>query len=322
MTRCEFCGELFAAKRSTARFCSTAHRVAAHRRDQDGNAKADSVTPRKTKPTRPALRYHGGKWKLAPWIISHFAPHTCYVEAFGGAGSVLIRKPRSEVEVYNDLDGRLVSLFAVLRSPRADELVRKLRLTPYARQEYDLSWEPSDDPVENARRLVVRSFMGISPVALGRPKYKSFRVCRSNDHTTEWANYPDALAAIAARLKTVIIENMPALDVFKRYDADDVLFYCDPPYLGETRQYGLNRGYHHDMTDADHVAMLGTLHQLKAAVVLSGYPNGMYGEQLIGWRRIEKATLAEHGSKRTEALWLNPKAADRLRQTELFEAST
>ncbi len=117
--------------------------------------------------------------------------------------------------------------------------------------------------------------MGISPVALGRPYYKSFRFCRSNDHTTEWINYPDALAAIVGRFKGVIIENLRAIDLLDRYDADDVLFYCDPPYLGSTRQYELNRGYFHDMTDDDHAAMLDVLHQLKGAVVLSGYPNGM-----------------------------------------------
>jgi DNA adenine methylase len=140
--------------------------------------------------TRPALRYHGGKFKLAPWIISHFPEHGCYVEPYGSAASVLLRKPRTKVEIWNDLDGRLVNLFRILRGPRAVELIAALQLTPYARAEYDLSWEPADDPVENARRLIVRSFMGISPVALGRPRYKSFRVCRSNDHTNEWTNYP------------------------------------------------------------------------------------------------------------------------------------
>ena len=66
-------------------------------------------------PSRPALRYHGGKWRLAPWIISHFPEHAYYVEPFGGGANVLLRKPRSYSEIYNDLDGAIVSYFRVLR---------------------------------------------------------------------------------------------------------------------------------------------------------------------------------------------------------------
>ena len=89
-------------------------------------------------PTRPVLRYMGGKWRLAPWILRHLPPHRTYVEPFGGAASVLLRKPRAYAEIYNDLDGEIVSLFRVLRDPEAAaELVRRIALTPFAREEFD-----------------------------------------------------------------------------------------------------------------------------------------------------------------------------------------
>ncbi len=86
-------------------------------------------------PTRPLLRWLGGKWRLAPWIIQHLPPHRIYIEPFGGAASVLLRKPRAHAEVWGDLDGGLVNLFAVLRSTRAEELISAVTLTPFARAE-------------------------------------------------------------------------------------------------------------------------------------------------------------------------------------------
>src|SRR6266576_1049473 len=100
---------------------------------------------------RPILRYHGGKFVLAPWIISHFPEHRVYVEPYGGAASVLLRKERSYAEVYNDLDSEIVNLFRVARD-NGKELIRVLALTPFAREEYQAAWEATDDPLEQARR--------------------------------------------------------------------------------------------------------------------------------------------------------------------------
>lgn len=112
-----------------------------------------------TRPRRPILRYHGGKWLLAEWIISNFPPHRVYVEPFGGAASVLLQKRRTYAEIYNDLDGEVVNLFRVVRDDGL-RLRQMLELTPFARDEFKLSYETSDDPIEQARRTVVRSFMG------------------------------------------------------------------------------------------------------------------------------------------------------------------
>ena len=103
--------------------------------------------------TRPLVRYHGGKWMLAPWIIAHFPPHRTYVEPFGGGGSVLLRKTRSYAEVYNDLGGEIVNLFRVARA-RGEELARLVELTPFARAEFAESYEPAEDELEEARRLI------------------------------------------------------------------------------------------------------------------------------------------------------------------------
>lgn len=109
---------------------------------------------------RPVLRWHGGKWILAPWIISHFPKHRIYTEVFGGAASVLMRKNRSYAEVYNDIEGEVVNLFRILRDERAaGRLKEVLELTPFARDEWELSYKPTEDVIEQARRTVIRCFV-------------------------------------------------------------------------------------------------------------------------------------------------------------------
>lgn len=262
-------------------------------------------------PSRPVLRYHGGKWRLAPWIIQHFPPHRVYVEPFGGAASVLMRKPRSYAEVYNDLDGEIVNLFRVLRSDRADELVRLLRLTPFARAEFVLSYEPDDDPVEQARRTVVRSFMGFGSNAHNQAT--GFRSNTNRSHTTpahDWRNYPDAMETMVERLRGVVIENRDAREVIAQHDSPETLHYVDPPYPFGTRNRGPDYAY--EMSDDDHRALADVLRSVHGMVVLSGYACDLYDVELYpDWHRVEKAALADGARKRTEVLWLNEAAASR-----------
>jgi DNA adenine methylase len=268
-----------------------------------------------TAPRRPLLRYLGGKFKLAPWIVEQFPPHRVYVEPFGGAASVLLRKPRAFAEVYNDLDGETVNLFRVLRSDRAAELVRALSLTPFAREEFGESYAVVDDPVERARRLVCRSFMGFgSGATFRRPTGFRANANASGRHNTaaEWAGYPEALVAIIERLRGVVIENSDAVDVMRRSDRDDTLHYVDPPYVPATRSPTARRAeaafhaYEHELTEQDHVALLAALRELRGMVVLSGYPSELYDAHLQGWHRIERDALADGARPRTEVLWINP----------------
>ena len=266
-------------------------------------------------PTRPVMRYFGGKWKVAPWIISHFPPHRVYTESFGGGASVLMRKPVAYGEVYNDLDGRVVNVFRVLQKPTwAKRLERKLRVTPFAREEFELSYKRSRDPVEDARRTLIASFMGFGSDSVTRGCRTGFR-CNSNKAGTtpahDWHRWPDQVERFTERLKYVIIENRDALEVMASQDEEGALHYVDPPYVHATRvrMHG-RRGYQHELDDQAHLDLLAFLGTLKGMVVLSGYAHPLYdGLVKAGWLELKSPALAFGSTIRTEVLWLNPSAA-------------
>lgn len=271
--------------------------------------------------TRPLVRYHGGKWKLAPWIISHFPPHHTYVEPFGGGGSVLLRKPRAHGEVYNDLDGEMVNLFRVARD-QGPELLRALELTPFARAEFALSYEPATSELEQARRTVVRSFQGFGSAAVNG-QASGFRAASArsgNSPSQDWRNYPAALGGVIARLQGVVLENRDACEVMPQQDRAGTLHYVDPPYVHSTRSNVVERrgkSYRFELDDQQHRELATFLQQLRGMVVLSGYPSTLYRELYSGWTCMEIATHADGGLPRTECLWLNAAAACGQRQTML-----
>lgn len=261
----------------------------------------------------PAIRYHGGKFRLAPWIIEQMPEHVCYVEPFGGAAGVLLQKPRSYSEVYNDLDGEVVNLFRVLRNPELNQRLQDAcRLTPYSRDEFCHAQEPATDSVERARRMVVRACMGFGSAA-GIGGNSGFRGDSKRKYATAahlWERYPENLAALCQRLQGVIIENKDALSVMRAHDAQTTLHYIDPQYVPETRVQG-NRYYAHEMTVEGHEQLLAVAITMTGMVMISGYDTEVYNDMLSGWARTEKTSRisAGRGTKvRKECLWLNPAA--------------
>lgn len=259
----------------------------------------------------PAIRYHGAKFRLAPWIIQHMPAHTCYVEPFGGAAGVLLQKPRSYAEVYNDLDGEVVNLFRVLRDPASNQSLRDAcMLTPYSRDEFCAAKEHTDEPVERARRMVVRACMGFGSAA-GIGGQSGFRSDSKRKYATAshlWERYPENLAALCLRLQGVIIENKDAIQVMRAHDAETTLHYIDPPYIAETRVQG-NRYYNHEMTTEGHEQLLAVSTCLAGLVMISGYDSELYNDILTGWRKVTKGSRisAGRGTKvRTECLWISP----------------
>lgn len=250
---------------------------------------------------------------LAPWIISHFPEHNVYVEPFGGAGSVLLRKPRCYAEVYNDRWDVVVNVFRVMRDPESNVRLKELLInTPFARTEFEnCSLKDIVCPIERARRTIFRSFSGFGSAAVD-PEYNTgFRANSNRSGTTpshDWVNYPTHLDFFLDRLRGVIIENRNAFDLIPQQDSEKALFYVDPPYVHDSRSSKTNYEYAYEMTDAEHIELALVLSKVKGMVVLSGYNSSLY-EILYGhWKSIERAALSDGAHPRIERLWFNAAA--------------
>jgi DNA adenine methylase len=257
-----------------------------------------------------------------------------------------MRKPRSYAEVYNDLDGDVVSVFRVLRDPvAAARLQELLTLTPFARDEFVAAHRGGDvDAIEHARRAIVRSFMGFGSASFHAKgprgmrtrasswtsgKGTGFRANSQRSGTTpahDWSRYPELLPLFVDRLRGVVIENRCGLEVVTQHDRAETLIYADPPYPFSTRDD--NRSdYGKEMSDDDHRALAVTLRAARGMVVLSGYPCALYDAELFpDWERHEREHMADGARRRVEVVWLNPacvraRRMDRSQGELLAEAS-
>lgn len=219
------------------------------------------------------FRYPGGKCMLSPWIVDHFAEHKCYVEVFGGSGAVLLNKPESHVEVFNDLDGDIVQFFKVLRS-KPDELVEWLRTLPYSRdlhrefgEDYYDGYRPDDD-VERAGRFFYLRYSQFSGKYSGTSGFSSSKI---RNTARKFANAREKLGGFAERFEHVQIENLDCIDALDRFDGENTLFYCDPPYVKEGDELYSHNG------EFDHSSFVDALNGLegKAVVSYTDLPTGL-----------------------------------------------
>lgn len=251
---------------------------------------------------KPIVKYPGAKWKIASWIVEHLPPHVHYVEPFFGSGAVFFNKPPAKHEVINDLSGDVVNLFRVIRE-HGEELAALVDLTPYSREEYYSSYERTGEPLEDARRFLVRSWQAHGFKVNYRTGWRHNGSKSLQPITTLWNRVPASIRDVAIRLKDAEIEHTPAMAIIERYATADTLIYADPPYVLDTRDR--RKLYQHEMTDADHVLLLDALDAHPGPVVLSGYRCPLYDNRLAHWTAVEKRTQAEKGNTRTEVLWLN-----------------
>lgn len=262
------------------------------------------------------IKWHGGKYYLAPKIVALMPPHRNYVEPFAGGLSVLLAKsPDGVSEVVNDLDADLTTLWRVLAdTDQFAEFYRVVEATPFSQRE----WQDSattlsaddPDPIRRAVAFYVRCRQSLAgrgdsfaPLSTGRTRRAM------NEQVSAWLTAVEGLPAVHARLKRLAVLNSDARDVIRRFDEPNTVIYCDPPYLPATRT--APDVYTHEMSRDQHADLLRVLGAVQhAAVLLSGYRNEMYDAALSGWTRHEfdlpnNAAGGAEKRRMVECVWSN-----------------
>lgn len=247
------------------------------------------------------LKYPGGKWRIADWIISNFPEHRVYVEPFFGSGGVFFNKTPAYIETINDLNGDIVNLFRVCRE-YPDKLIRLIEMTPFSRDEFKACYSRSDNPIEQARRTLVRYHQSFGTSNSTKNSWRNVQTYGGPRCATMWNCLPKIIADSCCRLKDAQIENVDAVELIQRYNDENTLIYCDPPYLQSLRKKNM---YAFEMDDNAHIELLYALKSSKSKVVLSGYDNELYNNLLKDWHTAEKITTVQSGKHRTEKLWMN-----------------
>ncbi|MCU0448937.1 MAG: DNA adenine methylase [Bernardetiaceae bacterium] len=280
--------------------------------------------------TRPkkliAFGWYGGKFSHLDWLLPLLPDCVHYCEPFAGSGAVLLNKEPSLVETYNDIDGEVVNFFRVLREEK-EHLIEKIALTPFSREEFKIACElePNLTPIERARRFYVRARQvrtGLAQTAsLGR-----WANCKNTSRTgmsgvvSRWLGGVEQLDLIAERLLRVLIENRPAIEVIKLYDSPDTFFYCDPPYIHETR--GDTNSYGFEMDDDQHRELAEVLNAIEGKAAVSNYDCDLMNELFppTKWKKLYSPEKTIHSTKdkRQEVLWVNYEVGTKSKTYSLF----
>jgi DNA adenine methylase len=260
-----------------------------------------------------AFGWYGGKFSHLDWLLPLLPKTKHYCEPFGGSAAVLLNREPSPLETYNDIDGEVVNFFRVLRKKK-DELIEKIGLTPFSYDEYVIAIKEKGNPnipdVERARLFYIRARQSRTGLAQGATAGR-WAHCRLTSRAemagavSRWLGAVKDLPLIAQRLLRVQIENRPAIEVIRRYDSKDTLFYCDPPYPHECR--GDIHAYGFEMSDKEHRNLAKVLNAVEGKVALSSYRCKLMNELYRKWHCTEDGEKMCHSIKkpRTEALWTN-----------------
>lgn len=250
------------------------------------------------------ITYYGGKQSLLKYLLPLVPPHTIYCEPFFGGGALFFAKPKSEVEVINDLNGEVMNFFIVLKT-KFPALQKEIQATLHSRELYKKAMAIYKNPkahsdVKRAWALWTATNQGFAGLigswGFGKTNSKEKAVANKRDDFTK--TYEE-------RLRTVQLESNNALKIIARCDSKDTFIYADPPYIGS------DMGHYAGYSEKDYKELLSALAKGKSKFLLSSYPSAILNQYIkkYKWKtkKIEKyvAVTKNTEKKKIEMLVYN-----------------
>lgn len=264
-----------------------------------------------------AISYFGGKMPHLKFLYDNFVEGVHLVDCMCGSACVAINADRKKYKLItiNDLNRDVINLFNVLRNdfPR---FLQQLLFTPFSREEFYKASEPTDDPIEWARRFYVRCSQGYSGQGSQNidkhswgyecaTTHKYNGKTRNHYRVTSWNSKMEYLQEIVEKLRNMQIENRPFEEMFDIYGRENTLLYLDPPYPMITRSD--KKRYRHEFSDPLHQVLCARAVAATCHVAISSYENEMYNDTLIGFKRVYAKPKMTNTSKKLtqEVLYIN-----------------
>ncbi|WP_438282316.1 DNA adenine methylase [Pseudomonas alabamensis] len=187
--------------------------------------------------TNPIVPWMGGKRRLADKLIPLFPPHECYVEAFAGGAALFFMRPQpAPVEVLNDLNGDLVTLYRVVQN-HLEEFVRQFKWALSSRQIFE--WQKMTRPETLTDIQRAARFFYLQQHAFGSKATGQTFGTATTGPAINLLRIEENLSAAWQRLAGTYVERLTWLDCAERYDRPHTFFYMDPPYW-QTEGYGVD----------------------------------------------------------------------------------
>lgn len=214
----------------------------------------------------PIIPWIGGKRRLARHIIPMITQHTCYVEPFAGAAAILFLKPMSKVEVVNDINQDLVSLYRVIQH-HLDEFVRQFRWAITSRKIYEWLQDTPPETLTDIQRAA--RFFYLQKLSFGgKVDGRTFGTATTSPPRLNLLRLEEDLSQAHIRLSRVTVEHLPWERCIAKYDRPHSFFLLDPPYW-QTEGYGVPFEFDQYLALAEQLKTL----QGKALLTINDHPD-------------------------------------------------